>query len=62
MTRIGNFLFHYRNGLFPLAYLLLFAKTSLIVNLDAARALDITLPPALVRSAREVIRDTNGNR
>jgi len=24
MVRIGNFLFHYRNGLFPLAYLLLF--------------------------------------
>ena len=32
MTRIGNFLFHYRNGLFPLAYLLLFAKTSLITG------------------------------
>jgi ABC-type uncharacterized transport system substrate-binding protein len=39
-----------------------FAKTSLIVNLDAARALDITLPPALVRSAKDVIRDSNGNR
>jgi len=32
MTRIGNFLFHYRNGLFPLAYLLLFVKTSLITG------------------------------
>jgi ABC-type uncharacterized transport system substrate-binding protein len=39
-----------------------FAKTSLIVNLDAARALNITLPPALVRSAQDVIGDSNGNR
>ena len=39
-----------------------FAKTSLIVNLDAARALDITLPPALVQSAKDVIGDANGNR
>jgi ABC-type uncharacterized transport system substrate-binding protein len=39
-----------------------FGKTSLIVNLDAARALDITLPPALVRSAKEVIGNSNGNR
>jgi ABC-type uncharacterized transport system substrate-binding protein len=39
-----------------------FGGTNLIVNLDAARALDITLPPALVRSAKEVIRDSNGNR
>jgi len=30
MTRIGNFFFHYRNGLFPLAYLLLFAKRELV--------------------------------
>ncbi len=36
-----------------------FAKTSLIVNLDAASALNITLPPALVRSAKDVI---GGNR
>jgi protein-S-isoprenylcysteine O-methyltransferase Ste14 len=27
MVRIGNFLFHYRNGLFPLAYLLLFCNS-----------------------------------
>ncbi len=27
MVRIGNFLFHYRNGLFPLVYLLLFIKS-----------------------------------
>lgn len=39
-----------------------FAKTSLIVNLDAARALDITLPPTLVRSAKEVIGEAHGNR
>ena len=24
MVRIGNFLFHYRNGLFPVVYLLIF--------------------------------------
>ena len=39
-----------------------FGGTNLIVNLDAARALDITLSPSLVRSAKEVIRDSNGNR
>ena len=39
-----------------------FGKTSLILNLDAARALNIVLPPALVRSAKDVIRDSNGNR
>jgi ABC-type uncharacterized transport system substrate-binding protein len=39
-----------------------FGKTSLIVNLDAARALNIALPPALVRSAREVIGAASGNR
>ena len=38
-----------------------FGKTSLIVNFDAARALGITLPPALVRSAKDVIGDANGN-
>ena len=32
MTRIGNFFFHYRNGLFPLAYLLLFAKKELVTS------------------------------
>jgi protein-S-isoprenylcysteine O-methyltransferase Ste14 len=30
MVRLGNFLFRYRNGLFPLAYLFIFAKTSLL--------------------------------
>ncbi len=39
-----------------------FAGTSLIVNLDAARALNITLPPPLVRSAKEIIGETSGNR
>ena len=39
-----------------------FARTSLIVNRDAARALNITLPPALLRSAKEVIGESNGNR
>jgi ABC-type uncharacterized transport system substrate-binding protein len=39
-----------------------FAKTSLIVNLDAARALNIALPPALVRSAKSVIGEPSGNR
>jgi len=39
-----------------------FGKTSLIVNLDAARALNISLPPALVRSAKDVIGATGGNR
>ncbi|HWW61983.1 MAG TPA: ABC transporter substrate-binding protein [Thermoanaerobaculia bacterium] len=38
-----------------------FGKTSLIVNLDAARALNVTIPPALVRSAKVVIGDPNGN-
>jgi putative ABC transport system substrate-binding protein len=39
-----------------------FGKTNLVVNLDAARALDLTLPPALVRSAKEVLGDSHGNR
>ena len=39
-----------------------FGKTSLIVNLDAAQALNISLPPALVRSAKEVIGAPRGNR
>ena len=36
-----------------------FAKTNLVVNLDAARGLNLTLPPALVDSAKDVI---GGNR
>jgi ABC-type uncharacterized transport system substrate-binding protein len=39
-----------------------FGKTNLVINLDAARALDITLPPALVRSAKEIIGEASGNR
>jgi ABC-type uncharacterized transport system substrate-binding protein len=39
-----------------------FGETNLIVNLDAARAIDITLPPALVRSAVEVLGEPDGNR
>jgi ABC-type uncharacterized transport system substrate-binding protein len=39
-----------------------FGETNLIVNLDAARALDITLSPALVRSAAEVLGEPDGNR
>jgi ABC-type uncharacterized transport system substrate-binding protein len=39
-----------------------FAKTNLIVNLDAARALDITLPPALIRAAKDVLGESHGNR
>ena len=39
-----------------------FGKTRLIVNLDAARALDIRLPPVLVQSAKEVIGGPSGNR
>ena len=39
-----------------------FGGTNLIVNFDAARALDIPLAPALVRSAEEVIGNPNGDR
>ncbi len=39
-----------------------YEKTRLIVNLDAARALNITLPAALVQSAQEVIGAQSGNR
>jgi putative tryptophan/tyrosine transport system substrate-binding protein len=39
-----------------------FQKTRLILNLDAARTLNITLDPALVRSAAEVLGARDGNR
>ena len=39
-----------------------FGKTNLVVNVDAARALGITLPPALVQSAKEVLGGAHGNR
>jgi protein-S-isoprenylcysteine O-methyltransferase Ste14 len=32
MIKIGNFLFHYRNGLFPLVYLLLFPKSAPLLS------------------------------
>ena len=32
MVKLGNFLFHYRNGLFPLAYAFVFAKTTLLFD------------------------------
>jgi protein-S-isoprenylcysteine O-methyltransferase Ste14 len=47
MVRAGNFLFHYRNGLFPLAYVLLFAKTTLLFP-DYLQAALIGLGIALV--------------
>lgn len=34
MVKIGNFLFHYRNGLFPLAYLLLFVQGKPVFEQD----------------------------
>lgn len=39
-----------------------FGRTRLMVNLDAARALNITLSPALVRSAKDVLGASGGNR
>ncbi len=39
-----------------------FGKTSLIVNLDAARALNLSLPPALVRSANDTIGAPRGGK
>lgn len=39
-----------------------FGRTSLIVNLDAARTLGIAIPPALVKSAKDVIGGSRGNR
>lgn len=39
-----------------------FGGTNLIVNLDAARALEMSIPPPLVRSAREVMGAPHGNR
>jgi protein-S-isoprenylcysteine O-methyltransferase Ste14 len=32
MVRLGNFLFRYRNGIFPLAYVFIFAKKTLLVE------------------------------
>jgi len=38
-----------------------FTKTSVVLNLNAARELDLQLPPALVRSANEVLGETDAN-
>src|SRR2546426_5937752 len=44
MVRLGNFLFHYRNGLFPAFYLLLFIKSPrLFDDYRLAVALGLTL-------------------
>jgi protein-S-isoprenylcysteine O-methyltransferase Ste14 len=34
MVRVGNFLFHYRNGLFPLAYAILFVPSARLIQND----------------------------
>lgn len=39
MVQLGNFLFRYRNGLFPLAYVFVFAKTTLLFQDYRAAAL-----------------------
>jgi len=39
-----------------------FDKTRMIVNLDAARALNMRLPAAVVQAAQDVIGDASGNR
>jgi hypothetical protein len=38
MVRIGNFLFHYRNGLFPLAFMLLLWKSRPLFENDLIAA------------------------
>src|SRR5690242_15199506 len=52
MTRIGNFFFHYRNGLFPLAYLLLFAKGSLVT----AHFKEMAIAGLLIALSGQVLR------
>jgi len=39
MVKVGNFLFHYRNGLFPVAYLLLFVPAQTLMESDWLAAL-----------------------
>ena len=39
MVKLGNFLFHYRNGLFPLAYAILLFDPSRMMNNDLVAAL-----------------------
>jgi protein-S-isoprenylcysteine O-methyltransferase Ste14 len=53
MVKLGNFLFHYRNGLFPLVYLLLFFKSSPVVEdyrLAAAAGFAVALLGQLLRA------------
>jgi protein-S-isoprenylcysteine O-methyltransferase Ste14 len=54
MVRLGNFLFRYRNGFFPLAYAFIFAKTTLLFEdyrLAALVGLLIALIGQLLRFA-----------
>src|SRR6185503_3601185 len=53
MVKLGNFLFHYRNGLFPLVYVLLFFKSSPVVEdyrLVAAAGFAVALLGQLLRA------------
>ena len=47
MIRLGNFLFRYRNGIFPVAYVFIFAKTTLLFQ-DFQRAAAVGLIIALI--------------
>jgi protein-S-isoprenylcysteine O-methyltransferase Ste14 len=54
MVRLGNFLFHYRNGLFALAYLLLFWRSPRIFSnhlLAVSLGLTLALTGQLLRAA-----------
>ena len=54
MVRLGNFLFRYRNGLFPLAYLLLFWKSPPIFSnylLAGALGLPLAVAGQVIRAA-----------
>src|ERR1700741_1760533 len=53
MVRIGNFLFHYRNGLFPLVYALLILKSQALLpdyRVAAAIGLLIALAGQILRA------------
>lgn len=53
MVKIGNFLFHYRNGLFPVVYLLLFFKSRPVMGnyrLAAATGFAVALLGQLLRA------------
>jgi protein-S-isoprenylcysteine O-methyltransferase Ste14 len=54
LIRVGNFLFHYRNGLFPLGYLLLFVPSRRLFGDDRLAALAgfaVALAGQLIRVA-----------